>query len=221
MKAITLALLGLASVVAYSYLKPPPQASESVKAVALEQAPASHSPSHIFEIVPEESEARFVIDEVLRGTPKTVVGTTDQIAGQIALDLGDLDTVQVGTILINARTFVTDNTQRDRAIQNQVLQTAQHEYIVFSPPALLNLPESASPAQAVSLQLLGELTIGGVAREVAFDGTFMPQYSDRLEGTASTTIRYADWGIIIPQVPAVANVSDTVRLELDVVARAA
>jgi polyisoprenoid-binding protein YceI len=102
-----------------------------------------------------------------------------------------------------------------------VLQTAQHEYIVFTPTALLNLPESASAAQAVSLQLLGELTIGGVAREVAFDATFRPQSYARLEGSASSTIRYADWGIATPHVPAVASVSDTVRLELDLVARAA
>ena len=38
--------------------------------------------STLFEIVPEESEARFLIDEVLRGEDKTVVGTTNQITGR-------------------------------------------------------------------------------------------------------------------------------------------
>jgi hypothetical protein len=42
----------------------------------------------------------------------------------------------------------------------------------------------------------------------------------RLEGTATATIAYADYGISIPQVPQVASVADQVRLELDFVAAA-
>ena len=40
----------------------------------------------------------------------------------------------------------------------------------------------------------------------------------RLEGTASSMIRYADWGVSIPQVPCVAGVADQVALHLDFVA---
>lgn len=121
-------LLGLAtftSVVGYAYLKPPAEASSPIQAVGLEQtAGAASSPSvGTYEIVAGESEARFVIDEVLNGSPFTVVGTTDQVAGQIAVDPSSADTARVGTILINARTLATDSGQRDRAIQNRVLQT--------------------------------------------------------------------------------------------------
>jgi polyisoprenoid-binding protein YceI len=220
LKATALALLGVLALVGgvgYSYLRPPAEATAPIEAVALEQTtPAMpDSAARVFEIVPEESEARFVIDEVLQGAPKTVIGTTDQVAGRIAVDPRDLDTAQVGTILINARTFATDSSQRDRAIQNWVLQTAQHEYVAFTPTGLLRLPDGASAGEAVPFQVVGDLTIGGVTRPVTFDATVAPESADRLEGSASTTIRYADWGIAIPQVPAVASVSDTVRLELD------
>jgi len=40
----------------------------------------------------------------------------------------------------------------------------------------------------------------------------------RLDGTAKTTIKYADFGISIPQVPQVASVDETVDLEIDFVA---
>jgi len=227
LKAFTLALLGIfglaAAIVTWSFLKPPPEASQPVQARAIEQsAPAAGDPpARVFEIAQGQSQARFFIDEVLRGTPKTVVGVTNQVAGQIALDPTDPDSARIGTILINARTFATDSTQRDRVVQNQVLQTAEHEYITFEPTELTGLPTRAAIGEALRLQVAGKLTIRGVTRPVTFDATITPETADRLKGSASTTIRYADWAISIPQVSAVTGVADTVRLELDFVALAA
>ncbi len=62
-----------------------------------------------FEIGQEESEASFVIDGVLNGSPRTAVGTTAQVTGQIALDLDSPDSARVGTIRISARTFTADS----------------------------------------------------------------------------------------------------------------
>jgi polyisoprenoid-binding protein YceI len=216
-------LLGLVGAVGYSYLKPAPAPSAGIQALALDQTtPAvSDSAVRVYEIVPEESQARFVVDEVLQGAPKTVVGATDQVAGQIALDPSDLGSVQVGTILIDARTFATDSSQRDRAIQNQILKTAQNQYIVFTPTGLVGLPDTASTRESGPVQIPGDLTIGGVTRPVTFDATVTPASADRLEGSASTTIRYADWGISVPSVPLVASVADTVQLQLDFAAQAA
>lgn len=227
MKAITfvfLGLVGLVGVVAYSYLKPPSEATAPVQAIPIEQAtgaPPGSAGATVFQIDPEESEARFVIDEVLRGSPKTVVGTTDQVAGQLAVDPTNPDTAQIGTIRINARTFATDSTQRDRAIQNQILQTDQHEYISFTPTELVRLSDSMRVGEALTVQIVGDLTIRGVTREATFDAIVTPQSASRLAGSAMTTIRHADWGISIPQVPAVAGVSDEVQLQLDFVATAA
>ena len=216
-----LGLVGLVAVVGYAVFKPTPEASGPIRAVAVGKAPAA-APSaaavRVFEIRPEQSEARFVIDEVLRGEPKTVVGATNQVAGQITVDPNDLDTARLGTILVNARTFATDSNQRDRAIQNFVLQTAEYEYISFTPREVIGLPNRAGAGETLSLQVVGDLAIRGVAREVTFDATVTPESADRLTGRASTTIRYADWGISIPQVPAVTGVSEQVQLQLDFVA---
>lgn len=216
-------LLALAGAATYSYLNTPPTPSEPTQAVALNQGAtsAAGSTAQVFEIVPEESQARFVIDEVLQGAPKTVVGTTNRVSGQIAADPTDLDAAQLGTITIDARTFATDSSQRDRAIQNFVLKTAQNGYITFTPRALLGLPDSTSVGQAVPAQIRGDLTIAGVTRPVTFDATVTPESAVRLAGSATSTVRYADWGISIPQVPMVASVGDTVRLQLDFAAEAA
>lgn len=220
---VLVALVGLAGAGAYAIFRPPPEASAPIQAVSRDQSKpaASAATATRFEIQPGESEARFVIDEVLRGSPKTVVGTTNQVAGQIAVDPTDPDGAEVGTILINARTFATDSTSRDRMIQNQILETEAHEYISFQPTALTGLPPRASIGDMLTLKVVGDLTIRGVTRPVTFDATVMPETASRLEGSATTTIRFADWGISIPQVPSVTGVSDDVRLELTFVATAA
>jgi polyisoprenoid-binding protein YceI len=226
-KVVGLALLGLIGVlglVAYSVFKPPAVATDPIEAVAVENDAASESGglnARRFEIQPGHSEARFVIDEVLRGEPKTVVGTTDQVAGQIVLDPQRADASQVGTILINARTFETDSDQRDRAIQNRILQTDAYEYISFTPTSLVGLPSTLREGVPASFQVTGDLKIRDVTRPVTFDATVTPASSDRLEGTATTTVRYADWGLSIPQVPSVAGVTEQLELRLNFVATVA
>lgn len=176
---------------------------------------AEESAAVLFEIVPAESEARFIIDEVLNGTPTTVVGTTDQVAGQLAVDASEVKNTQIGIIQINARTLATDSDMRNRAISNRILYTDDYEYITFTPTAVTGLPESVNVGDVLTFQVTGNLTIRDITQQVTFDMQVTAVAADRLEGTASTTIQYADFGISIPNVPSVTDVSETVGLELD------
>ena len=75
----------------------------------------------VFVIDPTQSVAAFEIDEVLRGEPTHVVGTTSELAGQLEIDPSDLATARFSQIVINARTFETDSGNRDRAIRGPVI----------------------------------------------------------------------------------------------------
>lgn len=175
----------------------------------------------VFEIDQSASKAKFIIDEILNGSPKTVIGETNQVAGQIAADLKDINAAKVGAIRVNARTLTTDAMSRNRMLQNQILQTEQHEFITFTPTQMVGLPETATVGQAITFKMIGNLTIKGQNREATFDVTMTPTADNRLEGTAKSTIKYADWGVTIPQVPSVAGVSDQLGLELNFVAKPA
>lgn len=197
-------------------------APETQEAVSAEDAPeeeGSASPI-IFEIVPAESQARFLIDEVLRGSPITVVGATDQVAGQLALSPTDLSSAQVGIIQVNARTLATDNDFRNRAIKNRILLTDNHEFVTFTPTEVLGLPATGSEGETYSFQIVGDLTVTDVTRPVTFDVVATAASETRIEGTASTAFLYTDFGLFIPDAPAVDTVDDEVRLELEFVAEA-
>ncbi len=53
---------------------------------------------------------------------------------------------------------------------------------------------------------------------MTFDTTVTLGDDNRLTGQASTTVQYADFGLSIPNVPAVVSVEDSVQLQLDFVA---
>lgn len=180
-------------------------------------APASQP--IIFEIEQATSQARFSIDEILNGSPKTVIGVTDQVAGQLAVDPTNPTSAQVGQILINARGFTTDSGNRNNAIKNRILRTNEFEFITFTPTAISGLPASAAVGAPITFQVTGDLTMLETTRSVTFDVTLTPLSESELSGTATATILYADWGIQIPQVPQVAGVDEDVILELAFTAR--
>ena len=174
----------------------------------------------IFEIVPAESEVRFLIGEVLRGSPVTVVGATDQVAAEFAVSADDLAATQLGPILVNARTLVTDNNFRNRAIKNRILTTDAYEFITFTPTEIVGLSGSGAIGEPYSFQIIGDLTVRDVTNPVTFEATATALSDSEIKGFATTTILYPDYNLAIPDVPQVASVEDEVVLEIDFVAAA-
>lgn len=173
-----------------------------------------------FQISQADSEVRFIIFEELRGQPVDVVGASNQVAGELAVNPTDLSTTQVGVIQVNARTLITDEDRRNQAIRNRILNTDAYEFITFTPTEVRGLSGNAAPGDTMTFQLAGDLTIRDVTQPVVFDVTVNAESATRLKGSASATILRADFGLIIPSVPSVANVGETVKLELDFVALA-
>jgi hypothetical protein len=50
----------------------------------------------VFQLIEGETEARFIINEVLRGEPKTVIGKTSAISGEIFINLEAPSASEVG-----------------------------------------------------------------------------------------------------------------------------
>ena len=171
-----------------------------------------------------ESVASFEIEEELRGSPNTVIGTTSEVAGQVQVDVSDLNTTQFSDIVINARTFITDSERRDRAIRGPVILNSasdEFEFVTFTPSSVDGLSGSLSPGDTVDFTLAGVLTVKGTTSQVTFDVTATLVDANTIEGTATAVVLRSDFGIGIPSVPSVANVSDEVVLTLDFVATSA
>ena len=174
----------------------------------------------VFQIDPSRSQARFLIDELLFGRPKTVVGVTNDVAGQIIIDLNNFAQTKISPIQINARTLRTDSGFRDAAVHRFMLQSGYDEYqfITFEPALIRGLPAAIGVGDTVLFKVIGNLKIRDVVNVVTFDVTVTVVSDRQLQGVAKAMILYEAFGLTIPRALGVADVAREVPLEFEFVA---
>ncbi len=188
---------------------------------ATEEATAAVAASagSLYRIETSGSEVSFTLTEDLRGQPTTVVGKTDQVAGDIFVDFATPANSKIGVIRINARTLATDQEFRNRAIRSEILESASdnYQFIEFTPTSITGLPDTVAVGSTINFKVIGDLKIRDITQTVTFDVS-VTAGEDKLEGSATTTVTRAQYNLQIPNAPGVANVSDEVTLDIKFVA---
>ncbi len=188
------------------------EAAAAVQAAGAAQVAAAGT---LYRIDTAGSLVSFTLTEELRGTPTTVVGTTDQVVGDIFVDLTTPANSKVGVIRINARTLVTPENQRNNAIRARILQSAddKYQFIEFTPTAITGLPDQVAVGSTIKFKVTGDLKIRDIVQSVTFDVS-VTVGADSLTGSATTQITRDQFNLQIPSVPFVANVSNDVTLDI-------
>ncbi|MBN2502042.1 MAG: YceI family protein [Anaerolineales bacterium] len=209
-----------------------PAAEEPMEDTSIEESEAEEPPAEEpaaapeaggYMIVSEESEARFLIGEVLAGNAITVVGVTNAVEGQIFVDYANPQVASMSAIQVDMSSLATDNNFRNNAIHGRILETGNPDfrYATFEVTSITGLPDSVTIGQPFEAQITGNLTIHGVTREETFTATITPVSETRIEGLASVTVLYSDFDVQILRLPdQVASVEDEVTLELEFIAEA-
>ena len=202
-------------------IRPPKSASENIQTNTEVLTPENTPNSNLalYRISQDASKVEFDINEVLGGEDFTVVGQTNQVAGDVLVNKNDIEKSEVGTIRINARTLKTDNPNRDGAISRVILKSEQDqfEFIEFKPTQIVKIPESSTEDQ-IAIKITGNLTIAGTTKEITFDGTVDLSSDEKITVSAQTTILYKDFDLTIPEVPFVASVENQVILKASLTA---
>lgn len=192
-----------------------PTLAASVSTTAGSVTTAGSESSAVEFALSEGSTVRFELDEELRGAPKHVVATNSEVAGLFRLDLADLAQSEIGVIVVGAQTFETDSSNRNRAIRGPILDASTFPEIRFVPTAVSGLTGAAAAGQELSFTVTGDLTIRDVTASVTFEVTATLVADDQITGTASTQVLRSDFGLQIPSVQSVANVTDEVMIFID------
>lgn len=180
------------------------------------EAPATTADGSVTYALTDAASATFTIDEELRGNPVTVVGVSSIVLGEIVVDPANPSSLQIGTVLVNARDFTTDSGNRNRAVRGPILDADNFENIAFTPTSIDGLPSEA--VDSLAFTVTGDLTIKETTAPVTFEVTLDVSNPDTVTGTAEATVDRTVWGLNIPSAPGVANVSEEVGLFLDIVA---
>ena len=201
--------------------KPVDTVTVATEPILIEGRPDLAPSGVVYTIDPTQSSAKYEIDELLNGKPKHVVGETGMVEGIVTINNEDPSLSKIGIITVNARTFKSDSEKRDNTVGRMILKSAEdaHEYIVFEPTNLTLMPKQITKDQEFTFKVTGKLTITGVTKEVTFDGK-ATQTNTAVKGLVTTTFTYGDFGLVVPDLPFLANVNKTAVLSLNFVAKA-
>ena len=196
----------------------PTQPSQNV----VESLPTTNnSDQKMLHIVSGESKATYELGEVLKGKQTHVVGSTGDIAGDIAISLKDVQKIQIGEIKINARTFKTDIDMRDQNVRKMVLKSDDpaNEFIVFKTTNITGVPATIESNKEFPVTITGDVTIAGVTKSITFTGIAKLSDANELRINANTMVTYGDFGVTVPNFSFLANVDKTVKLSIALIAR--
>lgn len=173
-------------------------------------------------IVGEESEACYQVGEILNGSFVLAVGVTKEIAGEVAIDLGNLANSQLGEeINVNLAQIRSDQRNRDNwMISDRGFNFNRFPIAKFTDAELIGLPERAyREGESLTFQIKGNLQVRENVRETVF--TAIGRYEDGvLVVTAFADLKLTELGLTPPNLGFV-SVNDDVRIVLNLVARAA
>jgi polyisoprenoid-binding protein YceI len=165
-------------------------------------------------VAAEGNEARYRVREQLAriNLPSDAVGVTRNIAGGLMLDAQGRIVRGESRFVIDMASLESDSDRRDNYVRRNTLQTEAHPNAVFVPTEFRDLPLPLPASGTLSFRMLGELTIRGVTRPVAWD-VEATTASGRVSGLAKTQFTFADFELTKPRVASVLSVDDDIRLE--------
>lgn len=172
-----------------------------------------------FAIVPEETTARYSIEEVFlsdNNTLATAVGVTSQVQGGMTLNYDDPSASEFEPIVVDISTLQSDRSRRDRAIRSEWLESATYPLATLEVTEVRGFPADPQEDVPMTFQLAGDMTVKETTREVVWDVTATLS-GDRLTGTATLDTFLADFNIPIPSIAGVLRVTDGITLTLEFV----
>lgn len=217
-KIITiLVIVALIIIAAFFYLTRPVTApTENIQSASETLPEPAVKGQTLYRITQDDSTASFQAKEILNDKPASPVGVTHDIAGDISIEENK---ITMGTIKINAKTFVTDSEKRDGAVSRFILKTEEpgNEYITFKPTKIEGAPAMIEDGKEFTVKITGDLTISGVTKPAVFT-TKMTVTDEKITGSASSSLKRSDYGLKIPSVPSVASVDDEIALSATITA---
>jgi len=170
-----------------------------------------------FQIVAEQSEARYRARETLvsQPTPSEAVGRTSAIQGELQLESDGIPRGQILSLRIDLRMLASDDARRDSFVRQNTLKTDQYPFAEFRSTATAG-PALFRPGEETQFQIPGLLTIKSTEHPIVWDARARLD-GGTITGSASATVKLTDFGLEPPRL-AILSVEDEMTWQIDLVA---
>src|SRR5680860_282830 len=169
----------------------------------------------VYRIDPTRSSLTYAVDEKLFGqSAHRAEGTTNGIAGDIAVDADDPVASRVGQIVVNVEQLHSDSRLRDARIRADNLESHEFPLAQLTVSELTGMPDAITPGQEYQFTMETELTVKQAPSPVTWDATASVE-DGVLSAHATTEVTMSTLGIGPISVAGLVSTSDDVTLTLE------
>ena len=167
-------------------------------------------------LAPEGNEARYRVRERIARFefPSDAVGATNDLTGTMVLDETGKVVAAESKFVVDLRTLKSGRDRRDRYLQRRTLETELYPTIELVLTELPGLPFPLPESGAFSFELVGDMTLHGVTRQIGWQVTAEAK-DGGFYGTAKTSFTFDAFEMTQPRMAMLLSVADTIRLEYD------
>jgi polyisoprenoid-binding protein YceI len=168
----------------------------------------------VFRIDPSKSSLSYEVSEKFAGRSLSkATGTTNGIAGDIAVNAKDPSASRAGVIVANIEQFHSDNRLRDARIRSDFLQSHAFPLAEFTVTSFEGLPASLAVGDTVTFEIEGKAKVHGVTHPVTWDaeGTLRDHGIDL---TATAPIKLSDFDIDHVSIQGLVSASDDATMTM-------
>ncbi len=195
-----------------SWLRVPDRYKAVVYSVPDAPRLAAGSGETIYRIDPTRSQLRYEVSEKIVGaTAGRASGTTNGLAGDIAVNTSRPGTSRVGDIVANVEQFHSDEALRDARIRKDFLESHTHPLAIFHTTSLRGLPASIEEGRTYAFELAGTATVKGTTVAVVWR-TQAKVADGELSATATTRTRLSAFHAGPISIAGLVSTSDDVTL---------
>ncbi len=170
----------------------------------------------VYRIDPSKSSLTYEISEKFAGRSfSKAKGTTNGIAGDIAVNRTKPTSSRFGTIVANIEQFHSDNRLRDARIRSDFLESHKYPLAKFEVTSVSGMPGKLAEGTPTTFTITGRAQVHGVTRDVTWTakGTL---HANGFDLTATTPIKLSDFGIDHVAIQGLVSASNDATMTLKV-----
>jgi mono/diheme cytochrome c family protein len=173
----------------------------------------------IYRIDPTASSLTYEVQETFAGQDtSTATGTTDAIAGDLAINAEDLGASRVGLIKADVEQFTSDNNLRDARLRAEFLRSNAYPIAAFEVDEIDGLDGPLTEGEPATFTMTGSATVKGEQVPVTWDATAELDDEGALVATATTVVKLSDIGAGPISIAGLVRSEDDVTLTLELTA---
>ncbi|HEX4492658.1 MAG TPA: YceI family protein [Acidimicrobiia bacterium] len=155
----------------------------------------ANSGETVYRIDPTHSTLTYGVAEKLFGhTAHTAHGTTQGIAGDLAVNESHPSTSRVGKIVVNVEQLHSDNNLRDARIRAANLDSHDYPLVSLSVSKLSGLPARIENGHTYHFAMSSQLTVKGTSAPASWSVDAKVE-GGKVTATAITHVKLTQWGV--------------------------